>query len=349
MPVFKIAAVLAACAALVAAQHKVSDEDVQRVHRSALLLDTHNDLPENLVRGVRGKHTDPERLRRGGVGAVFFAAYVDSRYGAKGQGAQRAIEMIDTIREKIVAAHPEAYQLALSADDVETARKNGRIAALIGVEGGYAINNSLAILRDLYARGARYMTLTHIRPTDWADAAGYLKPVPEVHNGLTDFGREVVREMNRLGMIVDVSHVSDKTFRDVLAVTTKPPIASHSSCRALTAIPRNMTDEMIAALAKKGGVIQINIGCEFLTGKPGQRATLDDVVAHIDHAVKAGGIGAVGIGTDFDGVSCTPDGLADVSQFPNLTRALLEKGYSEADIRKIYSGNTLRVMRANQP
>jgi len=347
MPRMKSIAMLVVCATCLPAQRKVSDEEVMRVHRSALLIDTHNDLAEQAIRGKGGKrHTDAQRLRQGGVGAVFFAAFVAATYGAKQQGAHRALEMIDVVRHELVGAQPETFELALTAADIERSHKRGKVAALIGVEGGYAINNSLRVLRSLYALGARYMTLTHMKPTDWADAAGYLKLEPPVHNGLTDFGRQVIREMNSLGMLVDLSHVSDKTFWDTLAVSGKPVFASHSSCRALADIPRNMTDEMIVAMARKGGVIQINIGCEFLTKE--KRATVADVVAHIDRVVKVAGVGAVGLGTDFDGVECTPTGLEDVSKFPNLTRALLEKGYGADDIRKIYGENTLRGMRANE-
>src|SRR5581483_4737846 len=240
---------------------------------------------------------------------------------------------------------------ATTADDIERIHKQGKIAALMGIEGGHAIEDSLRLLRDYYALGIRYMTLTHTNTNAWADSSGDInKAGVEHHNGLTDFGKQVVHEMNRLGMMVDISHVADKTFWDALAVSTAPIIASHSSCRALCNVPRNMTDEMIVALAKKGGVIQINFNCGFLSQKSAddeeeQRrrglkpaaiketpATLADVVAHIDHAVKIAGIGAVGIGSDFDGVTCTPTGLEDVSKFPNLTRALLEKGYTPDDI-----------------
>ncbi len=351
------------CAAtLPAGTRKVTDEEVMQVHRSAILIDTHNDVPEAIVDGFdigprsTKTHTDLVRLREGGVGAVFFAAFVDASYVAKKQAAHRALEMIDIIRQDIVARHPEGFELALSAEDIERAHKHGKVAALIGVEGGHAIENNLRLLRAYYALGARYMTLTHVNSNDWADSVGFFKP-PEgtPHNGLTQFGREVVREMNRLGMIVDVSHASDKTFWDVLETSRAPVFASHSSCRALSDLPRNLTDEMIAALAKKGGVVQINFGCEFLSQKaadaararrPVPRATIADVVAQIDHVVKVGGIGAVALGTDFDGVRCTPEGLDDVSKFPNLTRALLEHGYTAEDIRKIYGGNTLRLMRA---
>jgi membrane dipeptidase len=195
------------------------------------------------------------------------------------------------------------------------------------------------------------MTLTHTNTNGWADSSGDIdKAGVAHHNGLSDFGKEVIHEMNRLGMMVDISHVADKTFWDALEVSTAPIFASHSSCRALTNVPRNMTDEMIEALAKKGGVVDINFSCGFLTARPPGEgpasATLEDVVNHIDRVVKIAGIDAVGIGSDFDGIMCAPKGLDDVSKFPNLTRALLEKGYSEPDIRKIYGGNVLRVMRA---
>jgi len=198
------------------------------------------------------------------------------------------------------------------------------------------------------------MTLTHWNTNDWADSSGDINdPKVQHHNGLTPTGRNIVHEMNGLGMMVDISHVSDKTFYDAVEASQAPIIASHSSCRAVTDAPRNMTDDMIRALAHKGGVIQININCGFISQRsadapknaPVPRATLADVVAHIHHAKQVGGIEAVGIGTDFDGITCTPEGLDDVSKFPNLTRALLEKGYSTADIKKIYGGNTLRVMR----
>jgi membrane dipeptidase len=216
------------------------------------------------------------------------------------------------------------------------------------------------------------MTLTHSNTNQWADSSGDAGK----HGGLTSFGREVVREMNRLGMMVDISHVADRTFWDVMETSRAPVFASHSSCRALSNVPRNMTDEMIRAVAKGGGVVQINFGCNFLSQKNADamaavrpkiqelqargagrdairevlatvpRATLDDVVAHIEHVVKIAGVDHVGIGSDFDGVSCTPAGLDDVSKFPSLTRALLERGYSAEKIRKIYGGNLLRVMRA---
>ncbi len=328
-----------------------SEADVRKTHRSAILIDTHNDVASFTVEDFdignsAGKHhTDISRLKQGGVGAVFFAVYVAGSYADSKTAANRALQMIDTVRHDIVERYPRDFVLAGTAADIEAARRNGRMAALMGIEGGHAIEDSLRLLRDFYALGVRYMTLTHSNNNNWADSSG----APGKHNGLTDFGKEVVREMNRLGMIVDVSHAADKTFWDAIETSKAPVFASHSSCRSLCDVPRNMSDEMVAAMAKKGGVIQINFNCGFLGktpagGKPS--ATLADVVAHIDRAVKAGGMDAVGIGSDFDGITCVPDGLEDVSKFPALTRALMEKGYAPADIRKIYGGNTLRLMRA---
>jgi membrane dipeptidase len=364
----------------IAQNGKVSDAQARKVHNSTLLIDTHNDITSKTVEGydIGGNagdgHTNVPGLRKGGVGAQFFAVYVDAKYAKSNQSAHRTLEMIDTVRHDIIDRYPNDFQLALTADDIERARQQGKIAALLGIEGGHAIEDSLRLLRDYYLLGVRYMTLTHSNTNNWADSSGDVnKPGVKHHNGLTEFGKQVVREMNRLGMMIDISHVADKTFWDVLEVSAAPPFASHSSARALSNVSRNMTDEMIRALARKGGVVQINFACEFLSQKSADAskallprmmaaradpvllakyrkivppATLADVVAHIDHIAKLGGVDAVGIGSDFDGVFCTPTDLEDVSKFPNLTRALLEKGYSPADIGKMYGGNLLRVMRA---
>lgn len=372
----------------------ISDAEVMRVHRSTLLIDTHNDVPSRTVEGfdigshTGAGHTDIARLKEGGVGAQFFAVYVAASYVNGNHSANRTLQMIDTVRHDIVERHPNDFMFVTSAKDIEEAHRRGKIAALMGIEGGHAIEDSLRLLRDYYDLGVRYMTLTHSNTNDWADSSGDIEdPKVKHHDGLTDFGKQVVREMNRLGMMVDISHVADKTFWDALQVSTAPIFASHSSCRALTKHARNMTDDMIVALAKKGGVVQVNFYCGFISQKfrdndaadtkaldarmaretagrnlsePDRqilseklrkdmglsRATLADVVDHIDHIRKIAGIDAIGIGGDFDGVSCTPIGLDDVSKYPNLTRALLEKGYSAEDIRKIYGGNFLRVMRA---
>jgi membrane dipeptidase len=351
-----------------------------------LLIDTHNDITSRTVDGydigkaMNDGHTNVTALKEGGVSAQFFAVYVSASYVNGNHSAHRTLEMIDTVRHDIIARYPNDFVFATTADDIERIHKQGKIAALMGIEGGHAIEDSLRLLRDYYALGIRYMTLTHTNTNNWADSSGDMdKPGVDHHNGLTDFGKQVVREMNRLGMMVDISHVADKTFWDALEVSSAPIIASHSSCRALTNVPRNMTDQMIVALAKKGGVVQVNFYCGFISQKSADAnklfqaqprakldekdpaaieaylkeyrkavppATLADVVDHIDHVVKIAGINAVGIGSDFDGIECAPEGLEDVSKFPNLTRALKEKGYSAEDIRKIYGGNTLRLMRA---
>jgi membrane dipeptidase len=366
--------------------------EARKIRDSAIVIDTHSDTSSETVNGFDiatkdSKHMeDIGKLRAGGMGAQFFAAYVGEKYAKTNQSAHRALEMIDTIRFDIVAKHPETFELAKTAEDVERIHKQGKIAALIGIEGGHAIEDSLRLLRDFYALGVRYMTLTHVNTNNWADSSGDIdKPNVTHHNGLTDFGREVIHEMNRLGMMVDISHVSDKTFYDVLATTKAPVIASHSSCRTIANIPRNMTDDMIKALARNGGVIQINFGCEFLSQQSADEgvkrwkamdeiqekykndpeklkeeqkrlmedyrknvppATLDDLVAHIDHVKKLVGIDYVGLGSDFDGVTCTPVGLEDASKIPNLIQALLNRGYGADEIRKILGGNTLRLMRA---
>ena len=354
----------------------ITDAEVQKIHKSALLIDTHNDITSRTVDGYdigtakNDGHTNVTALKEGGVGAQFFAVYVSSTYVNGNHSARRTLEMIDTVRHDIIGRYPNDFVFATTADDIERIHQQGKIAALMGIEGGHAIEDSLRLLRDYYALGIRYMTLTHTNTNNWADSSGDInKPGVEHHNGLTDFGKQVVREMNRLGMMVDISHVADKTFWGALEVSSAPIFASHSSCRALSNVPRNMTDEMIVALAKKGGVVQVNFFCEFLSQKSADAgklftmsetdpvamakyqknvppATLADVVAHIDHIVKIAGINTVGIGSDFDGIPCAPQGLEDVAKFPNLTRALLEKGYTADDIRKIYGGNTLRVMRA---
>lgn len=397
---FLVAATLVLAPMLLIAQTRVpsdrpvTDKEVMRVHRSALLIDTHNDVPYYLVQGRdiaspdASPHTTLAQLKAGGVGGLFFSIWVAKDYVQGNHSANRALQLIQSVRHDVVEKHPDDFMLAGSVKDIEEAHRQGKIAALMGIEGGHAIEDSLRILDDFYDLGVRYMTLTHTNTNDWADSSGDITRTDvKHHNGLTDFGKDVVREMNRIGMMVDISHVSDKTFWDALAVSRAPIIASHSDARALANAPRNMTDEMIEALARKGGVIQINFNCGFLSQRyrdqvaaksaetaarlkqatAGKKlgeletdqlegkiiaeegiapATIGDVVDHIDHVRKIAGIDGIGIGTDFNGVECVPQGLENVSKFPNLTRALLEKGYTEDDIHKIYSGNLLRVMRA---
>ena len=371
----------------------ITQAQVDRITRDAILIDTHDDVPSKTVDGYdiatpnKAGQTDLPRMK-GHLGAEFFAVFVDASYVKDNHSANRTLQMIDTVRTDVIAAHPNDFLSATTADDIVRAHNEHKIAALMGIEGGHAIEDSLRLLRDYYALGIRYMTLTHFNTNNWADSQGdFDDPKVAHHNGLTPFGKDVVREMNRLGMMVDISHTADKTFYDALEVSTAPIIASHSSTRAISNHTRNLTDDMIKALAAKGGTMQINFDCAYLSQRyldaskplmdamrprmaeaqkiadPVARAaaldkledeataalppaTLEDVVAQIDHAVQVGGINHVGIGTDFDGVGCVPKGLESYDKFPALTRALLEKGYSADDIKKIYGGNLLRVMRA---
>jgi membrane dipeptidase len=353
--------VLLGCACTLAASTSKIDSEVAAITKAAILIDTHNDIPSFTVNGADiatspKTHTNIAKLKEGGVGAVFFSVYVAATYVNGNHSANRALQMIDTVRHDIIDRYPETFEFAGTAADFEKAHRKHKIAAFMGLEGGHAIEDSPRLLRDYYALGIRYMTLTHWNTNSWADSSGDInKPGVQHHDGLTPLGKDIVHEMNRLGMMVDISHTADKTFWDALETSSAPIIASHSSCRAISNEPRNMTDDMIKALAKKGGVIQINFNCAFLSQKvsdaekakqdPPLRATLADVVANIDHVKQIAGIDTVGLGTDFDGIECTPEGLDSVSKFPNLTRALLEKGYTPAEIKKIYGGNILRVVR----
>ena len=346
-------------------------------------VDSHIDTAQRVLieranlaeRSSRG-HVDLPRLKEGGVNAPFFALWVPTYYHGA-EAIRRTLDLRDAM-QRLFDAHPELIALALNAADVERITRTGRIAAILTLEGGHQIDDDLGVLRVYQQLGIRAMTLTHFRNNNWADSSTD-KPA---HNGLTEFGKQVVREMNRLGIIVDVSHVSDKTFYDAVAVSTKPVLLSHSSCRSISDVPRNVTDDMLRALAKNGGVIGINFGEGFLNPKDAETlkadiaaiaaepsltgkaldayaadqakkemtakptfGTLADAVAHIDHAVKVAGVDHVGIGSDFDGISSPPKGLEDISKMPALRAALKAKGYSDADIRKISGGNTLRVLR----
>lgn len=361
----------------------------KKLHFSSIVVDTHDDTTQRFLdskfdigtRNATGS-IDIPRMKEGGLGAIFFSIWIPSKITGP-EAVNRAMTQIDAVREQ-VRNHPKDLALATTAAEIREARKQGKIAALMGVEGGHMINSNLGVLRSYAALGVRYMTLTHSGNDEWADASTD-KPV---HNGLTEFGKDVVREMNRLGMIVDISHVSDKTFYDVLETSKAPPFASHSSCRAVCDAARNMTDQMIKDLAAKGGVIQINYHIGFLNqefrdaekAKPelekeiqaeinkrcgdneacqlieGDRVVREYVVAgklpkvdfakiieHIDHAVKLVGADHVGLGSDFDG-AMMPFGMEDATKLPKITEGLLQKGYSEGDVRKILGENTLRVM-----
>jgi membrane dipeptidase len=363
------------------------------LHFRSIVVDTHDDTTQRLLDpqfdlGVRHAdgNVDIPRMREGGLDAIFFSIWIPGTITGP-DAVQKALEQINAVRRQ-VAGHPRDLVLATTAADVRSAFAAHKIAALLGVEGGHMINSDLGMLRNFAALGVRYMTLTHSVNVAWADSS---TDTP-AHNGLTDFGKQVVREMNRLGMMVDISHVADKTFYDVLAASEAPVIASHSSCRALCSAPRNMTDQMIKDLAAKGGVIQINYHIGFLSqefrdaekANPQLEKEIDaemkkrcgeieacqllerekivrDLVAqgklprvnwtriidHIDHAVKIAGADHVGLGSDFDGANM-PYGMDDASHVPQITNALLEKGYSESDIQKILGGNTLRVMEQVQ-
>ena len=360
------------------------------LHFNSIVVDTHDDTTQRLLDpkfDFGARHTDGSvdipRMRDGGMDAIFFSIWIPGTVTGPA-AVQRALQQIAAVRET-VARHPNDLALCTTAEEVRNAKAAKKIAALIGVEGGHMINDSLANLDKFYTLGVRYMTLTHTVNTGWADSSGD-KPA---HDGLTPFGKQVVAEMNKLGMMVDISHVADKTFYDVLAVSQAPMIASHSSCRALCSAPRNMTDDMIKALAAKGGVIQINYHVGFLSQKfqdaskanpelgkqieaeskkrcagneacelieadkisreyvaQGKlpRVEWTEIIDHIDHAVKLVGADHVGLGSDFDGADM-PYGMEDASHLPQITNALLAKGYPAADIQKILGGNTLRLMQ----
>ena len=368
---------------------KLTDEAL-RIHREALVIDGHNDLPWqfrekaglsftrlDITREQKGLHTDIPRLRKGGVGAQFWAAYVPADKSKRSVAVRDTLEQIDVIR-RMARAHPDVFEMAGTADDVVRIHKAGKIASLIGVEGGHSIDNSLGVLRTYYALGVRYITLTHTETLDWADSA-----TDEAKNGgLTKFGEEVVAEMNRLGMLVDISHVSADTMRHALRVTRAPLIASHSSAYALAAHPRNVPDDVLKLVAKNGGVVMVNFYPGFLSPEAARasrdmfqaardlRARFKDdkefeaalrawqkehpippvsvhtVVDHIEHVIKTAGIDHVGLGSDYDGINAVPQQLEDVSCYPYITQELLNRGYKKDEILKVLGGNILRVLRA---
>jgi membrane dipeptidase len=365
-----------------------AQDDMARARRicaEAVGIDSHIDTIQHvltdrvdLANRLPNGHVDFPRMREGGVKAPFFALWVPVYYKGA-EAVRRTLDLRDAM-QSVLDAHPDQIELATGAGDIERIVKSKKIAAFLAIEGGHQIDDDLAVLRMYYRMGIRAMTLTHFKNNNWADSSTD-KPA---HNGLTPFGKEVVREMNRLGMLVDVSHVSDKTFYDAVAVSTKPVILSHSSSRALSDIPRNVTDDMLRALAKNGGVIGINFGEGFISQKDvaalhaaitsnasappdmvgkilddyaakeyradlaamkAGLATVPDVADHVDHIVKIAGIDHVGIGSDFDGITSPPKGLEDISKMPALVAVLLKRGYSEQDVKKILGGNYLRVIR----
>jgi membrane dipeptidase len=312
------------------------------LHTRAIVIDGHVDTPllfsdkrfDVGVRNPRGS-IDIPRMREGGLDAVFFSVWVSgSVTGPRAVSAARA--QIDQVR-RMIDSHPKDLTLATTVADIQRAAAEHRIAVLIGVEGGHMIGEDLEVLRDFAKRGVRYLTLTHSLNTKWADSSSD----KQVHNGLTAFGKDVVRELNRLGVMVDVSHVSDKTFFDAITVSKAPVIASHSSMRAVSNSVRNMSDAMLRALAGNRGVVMINYHAPFLSPNP--PVNWEKIIDHIDHAVKVAGIDHVGLGSDFDG-GTMPAGMEDASKLPKITQALVRRGYAERDILKILGGNILRVL-----
>lgn len=386
--------VVVAAATVHAAPPGARLEQVRQILARTPLIDGHNDLPwqyrdrthnhlgELDLRVDQSKlakplHTDLARLREGGVGGQFWSVYVPVDLG-RDEAVRVTLEQIDVVH-RLIARYPDALELALTADDVERIHRDGKVASLIGMEGGHSIGDSLATLRMMYALGARYMTLVHFRANDWADSATD-KPV---HGGLSDFGRRVVREMNRVGMLVDLSHVSADAMRDALDATLAPVIFSHSSAYGVCASPRNVPDDVLDRVKANGGVVMVT----FVTGyvdcrirkrwadgsaeharleslypdepervaaemkawdaeHPTPVTSYREVADHIDYIKRRIGAQHIGIGSDFDGIRSTPKGLRDVADYPNLLAELLRRGYSEDEVAGIAGGNVLRVMRA---
>ena len=380
------------------ASQTVSDRAL-RIYRESYVVDAHNDMPSKMaddgydadVRhpagfGKQEGHTDLPRLMESGITAQFFSAFVDAPFAltSPDSSLERALQLADTIHA-FADRHPDKLIFATTAADVRRAKESGKVAVMIGVEGGHAIENSLDNLRELHRRGVRYMTLTWNNGNQWSGAAWGVNGTST--GGLTPFGREVVREMNRLGMLVDISHVSDSTFFDAIAATSQPVIASHSSARALHEHRRNMSDEQLRAVAKNGGIVNVNFYSAFIDRKYDAAVTamearlmsardslrlkyaddssrvLDEVrmmrasafarlpptplavlIDHIDHIAKVAGVAHVGLGSDFDGVSALPEGMEDVTHLPRIAQGLLDRGYSEDDVKKILGGNMMRVM-----
>jgi len=400
-----LAILLFAAPAFVCAQTKPAPKMLtpDAVHRSAIVIDTHADTPQRFVDEhfdlgdpLGSGNLNLDSIHRGNLGAEFFSIWVEpSLY--KGQYAHRTLELIDSVKQQ-VAHHPGEIEFVTTSEGIEQAHRDHKFAALMGIEGGHSIENSLPLLRQYYALGVRYMTLTWSNSTDWADSSGDYDDakIPHTKEGLSEFGKDVVYEMNRLGMMIDISHVADKTFFRTLVITRAPVIASHSSARALCDAPRNMTDDMLRAVANsggpgsKGGVVDVNFYSGFISqayrdamktvGPEAEKAVADAkakakaegreftnvdedkikrsytdriprpplsmVIDHIDHIAKVAGIDHVGLGSDFDGVSGQlPEGLDSPADLPKITAALMARGYSAEDCRKILGGNLLRVFR----
>jgi membrane dipeptidase len=388
-------ALLAVTLPLAAQNAPVNPKTAEAVHNSAIVIDTHADTTQRLVDEnydladpLNGGNLNFESAEKGNLGAEFFSIWVEPDL-YKGHYARRTLDLIDAVYQQ-AAKHPDRMRMAFSPADIEVAHRDHKLAALMGIEGGHSIDDSLGLLRDYYRLGVRYMTLTWSNSLDWANSSGDEgKPdVPHNPDGLTPFGKQVVLEMNRLGMMVDISHVADDTFWAAIKTTKAPVIASHSSARAISNAPRNMTDDMLKAVAKNGGVVQVNYYSAFISQAyrdasiaqqpevnkateelkakfkaEGKQVTYGDLeklqrqyadriprpplsvlIDHIDHIAKVAGVDHVGLGSDFDGVSGQlPEGIDSAADLPKITAALLARGYSAADCRKILGGNLLRV------
>src|SRR5947209_12966598 len=378
------------------AQTEAVSARIDRILREVPLIDGHNDLPEQYedrvkdhlaqidIRQDQSKLTPPlmtdiPRLRQGRIGGQFWSVYVPATL--KGADAVRAtLDQIDLVH-RLVERYPDTFDLARTADDVERIHRGGKIASLIGMEGGHSIANSLAALREMYALGARYMTITHFENNDWADSA----TADPAHNGLTPFGKVVIAEMNRLGMLVDCSHIAPKTMHDILDVTAAPVVFSHSSARALVDHPRNVPDDVLRRLQQNDGVVMVTWVPGFSSEKvrardaaksaeearlkalyigqpanvkamladwdaknPAPRATVKDVCDHIDHVVQVAGATHVGFGADLDGITSTPEGLESVADYSKVFAELIRRGYTDEQLEGIAGRNVLRVMRKTE-
>ena len=373
-----------------------SHPDPIAVHQSAIVIDTHADTPQrfvdenwNFTDALNGGMLNYDSAKKGNLDAQFFSIWVDPNQYPANASARRTLTLIDATLEQ-VRKTSHKLQLCLSSDDIIATHAQGKFAVLMGIEGGHSIEDSLALLRDYYRLGARYMTLTWSNTNNWADSSGDIDdPAVHHHDGLTPFGRQVIEEMNRLGMMVDISHASDKTFWDTIAITRAPIIASHSSARTLTQAGRNMTDEMLLAMKKNNGVVMVNFFPGFIDenwrkawaeqaperkkvqdaleaeykskGLPVPytasdridrefaarigRAPFDSLIAHFDHVIRVAGIDHVGIGTDFDGIPVPPEGIDSAADLPKVTAALMARGYTAEDMKKLLGGNLLRVFR----
>lgn len=334
-------------------------EQAAEFHRSGMLFDGHNDLPWQIRKLAGGSldlmditvdqpklQTDFPKLRKSGLKAQFWSVYVPVETMDTGDALLRTMEQIK-LSQEMFRRYPEVFEVAKDSKDIERIVKTGKIASMLGVEGGYSIENSLSNLSRFYDLGVRYMTLTHTRTIDWADSSA---DQPR-HGGLSPFGVEVVAEMNRLGMLVDLSHVSVDTMWDAIQASKAPVIFSHSSARAICDHPRNVPDGVLKLMPANGGIVMVNfmsgfvVPTEELKQDKKARGTLGVVVDHIDHIVKVAGIDHVGLGADYDGVTRLPVGLEDVSKYPDITLELVKRGYTKEQIHKILGGNILRVLK----